>query len=185
MAGVDRMRPNALFKKGLSTWDLAALCPGVRVGADWPGSAGGGGGGNIGPAMPARRAIPVINSVTAGYPHDFTDLDYPPSVADEYVQCPEVDDPQAFSARVIGDSMEPNYVEGDLITFFPSLPPRSGDDCFVRFASDGATTFKRFTLRPDGKIRLQPLNPRYPVEVYDPEEITGLWPAVMRIQRLR
>jgi len=32
------------------------------------------------------RVVPVINKVAAGYPHHFTDLDYPPSVADEYIR---------------------------------------------------------------------------------------------------
>lgn len=177
------MKPNIMFQKGLSGWGLAGLRAGARRAAGRAGLDGGGG--NIVAILPAGRAIPVINGVTAGRPRDFTDLDYPPSVADEYVQCPEVTDPHAFAARVVGDSMEPNYLDGDLIMFFPSLVPNSGDDCFVRFASDGSTTFKRFSLRPDGKVRLEPLNPAYPVEVYDPEDISGLWPAVMRMQRLR
>ena len=106
-------------------------------------------------------------------------------MADDYVHCPDVNDPHAFAARVMGDSMEPKYTEGDLVVFAPSMTPNGGDDCFVRFASDGSTTFKRFNLRPDGKVRLEPLNPSYPVEVYDPEDISGLWPAVMRVQMLR
>ena len=147
--------------------------------------ASGGGGGNISPAITAGRAIPIINSVAAGYPYHFTDLDYPPSVADEYVRCPDVHDPQAFAARVVGDSMAPKYNEGDLVIFAPNAAPRNGDDCFVRFADDESTTFKRFCLRPDGKVRLEPLNDSYPIEVYDREDITGLWPAVMRVERLR
>jgi len=143
------------------------------------------GGENISRPMPAGRAVPVINQVAAGYPTDFTDLDYPPSIADEYVFCPEVSDPEAFSARVVGDSMKPRYREGDLLVFSPNSEPRDGDDCFVRFARDNSTTFKRFSMDPDGRIRLTPRNRHYPVEVYERDEITGLWPAVMRIERLR
>jgi len=54
-----------------------------------------------------------------------------------------------------------------------------------RFAEDNSTTFKRFSLQGDGRIRLEPLNRAYPVGVYDPEEINGLWPAVMRVEKLR
>jgi len=140
--------------------------------------------GNISRMLSAGRPIPVINRVAAGYPHHFTDLDYPPSVADEYVRCPDVHDPQAFAARVVGDSMEPKYVEGDTVVFSPNTTPVSGKDCFVRFAKDNSTTFKRFFEESDGRIRLQPLNEKYPAETYDPEEISGLWPAVMRIERL-
>jgi len=128
--------------------------------------------------------VPIINSLAAGYPQEFTDLDYPPSVADDYVRCPDVRDPQAFAARVVGDSMAPDYDEGDIVVFSPNTPAENGNDCFVRF-DGGGTTFKRFYLDDEQTIRLQPLNSRYPAQTYPRESITGLWPAMFRIQRLR
>jgi repressor LexA len=98
---------------------------------------------------------------------------------------PDVHDPQAFAARVVGDSMAPTYKEGDIVLFAPGKPARSGDDCFVRFSKDNSTTFKRFQAGRGGKIRLHPLNKNYPVEEYAREDVNGLWPAVMRIERLR
>ncbi|MCJ7543343.1 MAG: XRE family transcriptional regulator [Phycisphaerae bacterium] len=136
-------------------------------------------------AISAGRIVPVINRVSAGYPEHFTDLDYPPSVADEYIRCVDVHDSQAFAARVVGDSMEPVYHEGDVVVFSPNTPARNGDDCFVRFADEGGTTFKRFYRDDDATIRLQPLNNKYPAEVYDRQKIDGLWPAVLRIERVR
>ena len=133
----------------------------------------------------AGVAVPIINKVSAGYPHHFTDLDYPPSVAQEYVRCVDVHDSQAFGARVVGDSMEPLYHEGDIVVFSPNTPLHVGDDCFVRFAEEGGTTFKRFYQDDESTIRLQPLNSRYRAEAYPREQITGLWPAVLRIQRLK
>src|SRR5438876_1723042 len=53
----------------------------------------------------STNSVPVINKVSAGYPKDFTDMAYPPRVADEYVGCPDVQDREAFAARVHGDSM--------------------------------------------------------------------------------
>ena len=138
--------------------------------------------GNISEAISAGRPVPIINNVAAGYPYQFTDMDYPPSVADEYVRCPDVHDAQAFAARVVGDSMTPKYDEGDIVIFSPNRQPSEGSDCFVRF-EDGSTTFKRFRAAGD-KIRLEPLNDEYPAETYPPDAVTGLWPAVMRIQRL-
>ncbi len=140
---------------------------------------------NVSDMLSAGRSVPIINRVMAGYPHHFTDLDYPPSVADEYVRCPDVHDPQAFAARVVGDSMQPRYAEGDVVIFAPNTQARTGDDCFVRFAKDNSTTFKRLITEKGGKLRLQPLNDKYPAEVYDPDDFTGLWPAVMRIEKLR
>jgi repressor LexA len=133
----------------------------------------------------AGPAVPIINKVVAGYPVNFTDLDYPAGVAEEYVRCPDLHDPQAFGARVIGDSMEPEYHEGDVVIFTPNTPARSGDDCFVRFAEDVGTTFKRFYQDSETTLRLQPLNNKYPAQVYPREQITGLWPAAYRIQRVR
>lgn len=132
----------------------------------------------------AGASVPIINKVSAGYPRHFTDLDYPPSVADEYIRCPDLHDAQAFAARVVGDSMEPSYREGDIVIFSPNTPAKSGDDCFIRFAEDAGTTFKRFYRDDEQSIRLQPLNDRYPSEVHPREQVTGLWPAVFRIERL-
>ena len=127
--------------------------------------------------------IPIINEVPAGYPTDFTDLDYPPSVADEYVQCPDTSDPQAFAARVVGDSMEPAYHEGDIVVFAPNTPAESGQDCFVRLES-GETTFKRVYQDDPARLRLQPLNAKYPGHIVPRREVTGLWPVVVRIEPL-
>ena len=135
----------------------------------------------------SASAIPVINKVSAGYPKDFTDLSYPPRVADSYVGCPDLHDPDAFAARVHGDSMLPKYREGDIVIFSPAAAPRDGDDCFVRFA-DGQTTFKRaFFETGDGGapvIRLQPRNETYRPQVVPSPQIAGLFRAVYRYQRV-
>jgi len=61
--------------------------------------------------QPLPVQVPLINRVAAGYPTEFTDLDYPARVADEYVSTPDLYDAQAFAARVVGDSMAPEYRE--------------------------------------------------------------------------
>ena len=134
----------------------------------------------------ASNAAPVINRVSAGYPKDFTDLNYPKGVADDYVACPDLNDPQAFAARVHGDSMTPKYREGDIVIFSPAASPRSGDDCFVRFA-DGHTTFKRAFFESDkgeAVIRLQPRNEKYRAQTSRSEEVTGLYKAVFKYQKV-
>ena len=138
--------------------------------------------------MLKTRAIPIINKVAAGYPKDFTDLSYPPSVADDYVGCPDLSDRDAFAARVFGDSMVPKYREGDIVIFSPAAPCRSGDDCFVRFDT-GETTFKRVFFEtekelPPAELRLQPRNEKYPVMTVPGEKITGLYRAMFKYQRL-
>lgn len=107
--------------------------------------------------------------------------------AQEYVSCPELRDREAFAARVHGDSMFPKYRQGDIVIFSPALPPREGDDCFVRFA-DGQTTFKRvfFEIGDDGAsvLRLQPRNEKYRPQVVPSESVTDLHRAVYRYQRV-
>jgi repressor LexA len=132
-------------------------------------------------------SVPVINKVSAGYPKDFTDMGYPPKVADAYIGCPGLNDPDAFAARVHGDSMTPKYREGDIVIFSPNSPWRDGNDCFVRF-DDGQTTFKRvFAERNDAGLavlRLQPRNERYRPQVIPREKITGLYKALYQYRRV-
>lgn len=146
--------------------------------------------------------VPLINKVAAGYPREFTDMGYPARVADEYVRCPDIDDPDAFAARVVGDSMMPEYREGDIVVFSPLREIKSGMDCFARLEPDGETTFKRVFFESergdvDGaervkfegeasgvKVRLQPLNPAYAPRVVAREEVGGLYAAVSVIKRL-
>jgi repressor LexA len=126
--------------------------------------------------------VPLINKVAAGYPREFTDLGYPARVADEYVRCPGLSDPDAFACRVVGDSMLPEYREGDIVVFSPARAVRSGMDCFARIEPDHESTFKRvyFETGDDGEelIRLQPLNPVYPPRVLPREDVAGLYAAV-------
>ncbi len=137
--------------------------------------------------MIATNAVPVINRVSAGYPKDFTDLSYPRGVADDYVGCPDVRDTDAFAARVHGDSMVPKYRESDIVIFSPAAAPHNGDDCFVRFA-DGHTTFKRVFFETDeggvSVIRLQPRNERYRAQIVPAEQITGVYRAVFKYQKV-
>ncbi len=134
--------------------------------------------------LPAQA--PIINNVAAGYPREFTDLGYPARVADEYVAAPDLHDPQAFAARVIGDSMAPDYDEGDIIVFSPERDVRPGDDCFVRLCKDDETTFKRIYFERDDlgneQIRLQPINSAYVPRTFPREDVAGLYVAVYVIR---
>ncbi|MDB5328714.1 MAG: lexA 1 [Phycisphaerales bacterium] len=136
-------------------------------------------------------AVPVINRVSAGGPSEFSDLSHPKAEADEYVGCPKGingdTDPDAFAARVSGDSMFPKYTAGDVVIFSPAATVREGDDCYVRL-EDGQTTFKRvyFQTAEDGSevARLVPRNAKYDVRVVPVEQITGVYRAVYRYQSL-
>ncbi|MCP4608082.1 MAG: helix-turn-helix domain-containing protein [Planctomycetes bacterium] len=126
------------------------------------------------------RLVPVINKVSAGYPTDFNDLDYPVGIADDYIRCPDLHDPNTFAVRVVGDSMEPKFHEGDIVIFSPAAEVQNGDDCFVRFTMPHETTFKRAFFESDNKIRLQPRNEKYSPTIVDGKRINGLYRAVVK-----
>ena len=136
------------------------------------------------PPLAAGRQVPVINKVEAGYPADFNDLDYPVGIADDYVRCPDVHDPNAFAVRVVGDSMEPRFREGDIVIFSPAAEVQNGDDCFVRFSMPHETTFKRVFFEPDNKVRLQPRNDKYPPIIVEGSRINGLYRAIIKYEKL-
>jgi repressor LexA len=126
--------------------------------------------------------VPVINCVSAGYPADFDDLGYPVGVADDYIKCPDLSDPNAFAVRIVGDSMLPDYAEGDIVVFSPSRAVDNGDDCFVRFSHPHETTFKRVYFQPEGNVMLQPRNRQYPPFVVEQDRINGIYKAVRKYQ---
>ncbi|MFO0832431.1 MAG: S24 family peptidase [Phycisphaerales bacterium] len=146
------------------------------------------GAGNIASLGTLPLEVPLINRVAAGYPREFTDLGYPARCADEYVRCPDVEDPDAFAARVVGDSMMPAYAEGDIVIFSPVRALASGMDCFARIEPDHETTFKRVYFETDARgrevIRLQPLNNAYPPRVLSREDVAGLYAAVRVIKQV-
>lgn len=132
--------------------------------------------------------VPLINKVAAGYPSGFTDLDYPAQVADEYVLAPGVRDPDAFAARVTGESMLPDYKPGDIVVFSPLADLADGCDCFARLEPNHENTIKRVYFETDAHgeelIRLQPLNPAFTALTLPRDEVAGLYRAVWRMTAL-
>ena len=128
----------------------------------------------------AGRQVPVINRVSAGYPRDFDDLSCPVGIAEDYIRCPDLHDPNAFAVRVVGDSMEPKFKENDIVIFSPAADVSNGDDCFVRFATPHETTFKRVFFEKDNNVRLQSRNARYSPTVVEGKRINGLYRAIIK-----
>ncbi|HUV38939.1 MAG TPA: S24 family peptidase [Planctomycetota bacterium] len=142
--------------------------------------------GRAGVAAGPFRRIPLINKVSAGYPSDFTDLDYPAGVADEYVVVPDLTDPSAFAITVCGDSMTPRFGEGDILIISPDAAVAGGDFCFVRIDAHGevTSTFKQVFFDEPDTVRLVSLNPRYAAQVYPREGLSGIYKAVRRLEVL-
>ena len=106
--------------------------------------------------FPAGR-IPLISWVQAGEWSEAIDS-YPPGVAEDWIPY-GTKDRSTFALRVKGDSMEPEYRDGDVTIVNPSIEARPGDDIVAKCGQD--VTFKR--LKKHGAtILLSPLNPSYP-----------------------
>lgn len=99
------------------------------------------------------RHVPVISWTQAGHWREVTE---PTGDYDEYV---ETDSNGAFALRVRGDSMEPEFHEGDIIIVNPALK-QEHNDYLVVSNEEGEATFKQ--LKKYGRTRvLHPLNPKY------------------------
>lgn len=90
------------------------------------------------------KKIPLLSWVQAGTPHEIGDLDYSESlIVDDYV--PD----GCFGLRVKGDSMIPEFKEGDPIIVNPNLCKKPGDFVVARirsFSGDYETTLKQYAV---------------------------------------
>ncbi len=133
--------------------------------------------------------VPIINKAPAGLPIDYEEYGIDSGVGFEYIPRTEgMEGELLFAVIVIGDSMSPVFLEGDLVIFRPikqdeSLP--DGSAVFVRFTSERqhGCTFKSVYRRSDGRLDLRPENPAYPTIIASGEEIERMALALERRPR--
>jgi len=66
---------------------------------------------------------------------------------------------ESFALMVLGDSMEPEFIEGDIIIIEPEGLATDGSYVMAWLADEWIF---RQLVRNDGGWKLQPLNPKYP-----------------------
>lgn len=124
--------------------------------------------------------IKVYGEVPAGIPieaieniEDSEDLslkDYSPSK-------------QYIGLKVSGDSMYPDYLEGDNVIVEVTSEFYSGQDCVV-YVNGYNATLKKVIKNDDNTITLKPINPVYPPRTYgendDPIKILGVVREIRR-----
>lgn len=89
-----------------------------------------------------------------------------------------------FGLRVHGDSMSPEYLDGDTIILRKQDDCESGDDCVV-YINGYDATFKR-VIKKESHIILQPINPSYELKAYgvnDSIKIAGIVVEMRRSKR--
>jgi SOS-response transcriptional repressor LexA len=112
--------------------------------------------------------IPVISWIRAGALHEPCDI-FLPGFAEEWTVY-DTRDSNAFALRVVGNSMEPEFREGDIIIVSPAVEPVSGEYVVAKYR--GRVTFKKLRTINRGsyeEVRLIPLN----IVEHDVIEISG------------
>ena len=115
------------------------------------------------------KQIPLLGKIQAGVPTEmFLDIiDYIDIPADMARGNKEL-----FALKTKGKSMEPNFIEGDILIFEKTEDCENGQFCAVAVNGDDAT-FKKVT-KTDAGIMLQPLNPAFETKFYTNDQIDSL-----------
>lgn len=114
--------------------------------------------------------IPVLGTVPAGIPleaiEDIQDWEEIPAGM-------AAGGREYFGLRVKGDSMYPQFLDGDTVIVRKQDSCTSGDICVV-YVNGYDATLKQVQLGDDGSITLKPRNPEYPPRTYTASESESL-----------
>lgn len=110
--------------------------------------------------------IPVLGSIPAGIPIEMIEdiIDYE-DISEDMLKGGK----EYFALKIKGDSMFPDYLNGDTIIVLKQDNCENGQDCVVAVNGDDAT-FKRI-FKYDNGITLQPLNNTYMPLFYSNDDI--------------
>lgn len=120
---------------------------------------------NVSTALLGSRRIPLISYVQAGHMSEAIDPYQVGDAADWLLTDLELS-ANAFALRIKGDSMLPDFREGDTVVIDPAVEPIPGDYVVAKNGENEAT-FKKYrprgvNERGDTVFELVPLNEDYP-----------------------
>jgi len=109
------------------------------------------------------------------------DGDRPARTSDVYSGSPPgLDDPAAFACELADDSMEPDFIKGDLLYFSPAAETRDGDYACVRI--DEKSTFRQVFIQDD-VVRLVAANRKFPELRLARDQVKSMFRLVWRMTR--
>lgn len=122
-------------------------------------------GDNVSRASVGSIRIPLISYVQAGVWTTVHD-NFQPGDADEYLLTDQDLSEHAFALEIKGESMQPEFKQGDRVIIDPLVQPNPGDFVVAKNGDDEAT-FKKYRPRGindrgDPVFELVPLNDDYP-----------------------
>lgn len=128
-------------------------------------------GSNVEPVAPTERIIPVISYVQAGNWRDIVDNNH----SDDTIPARGEYGMYTFALRIMGNSMEPEFREGDVVVIDPDVAPTPGDYVVARNHVEEAT-FKKYRPRGISEsgetiFELVPLNEDYAIMRSDQQTI--------------
>jgi len=112
-------------------------------------------------AIEIRSKVPVISWVQAGDWQEIQDM-YELGDGEGWVPSVVRTGSRAFALRVHGDSMAPEFLEGDIVVVDPDRRAENGSYIIARLDNEAEATFKQLVI-DGGTTYLKPLNPRYPI----------------------
>jgi len=133
------------------------------------------------PLRPDR--IPLLSRIPGGEPKGWTDGEYPPGYAEEYISRGDITDPNAFALIVEGNSMSPRINSGDIVIISPNTEVTNRSIAAVAI-NDEDRTLKKVVYLTEEKVLLQPENEDYKPLICDLNKIRIIGKVVERRERL-
>lgn len=104
-----------------------------------------------GPDVVLKR-VPLVGNTQGGPDRHWEELGYPAGFGEAYVDVPSKD-PNAYALRVVGASMAPRMMEGEVVLCSPREEAHPGDEVVVR-TKEGEVMVKRLVYIRDGEVAL-------------------------------
>lgn len=134
------------------------------------------GGSNVELELPhGVRRVPLISWIQAGIWTEIVNT-FAPGDADDWLITSDKVSDRSFVLKIRGNSMEPDFKEGDTVVIDPNVTPRPGSFVAARNGREEAT-FKKYRPRSIDMVgneifELVPLNEDYPIMRSDETPIT-------------
>ncbi|MDR5611249.1 MULTISPECIES: S24 family peptidase [unclassified Arsenophonus] len=119
---------------------------------------------------PGLRPIPVLSYVQAGMFGE-PDCLFTPDGIEEKIYFDGPSSELIFALKIKGDSMEPEFKEGDTIIIDSSIGPHPGEFVIAK-NGEHEVTFKKYREKNNGGFELVPLNPDYSILDSDTHNIS-------------
>ena len=107
---------------------------------------------------PPAHAVPLIGFADAGNSGYFDDGGLPTGQGWDEIPFPSINDEHAYAIEVSGETLLPNYRDGDILIVSPGAALRRGDRVVVK-TRDGGVLVKELKRKTAKTVELKSLNP--------------------------